>query len=78
MKRLLPLLLLGAGVALAGPRGTGDLAVVIERGNGSVQVLETSGNTSLARVEGLGDLSHASRSSRATAATPTCSDATAD
>ena len=60
MKRLLPLLLLGAGLALAGPRGTGDLALVIERAAGTVQVLETSGNSSLGRVEGLGDLSHAS------------------
>lgn len=41
-------------------RGTGDLGVVIERAAGSVQIVEHSGNTSLARVEGLGDLSHAS------------------
>ncbi len=41
-------------------RGTGDLGIVIERANGSVQVIETSTNTSLGRIEGLGDLSHAS------------------
>ena len=41
-------------------RGTGDLGIVIERASGSVQIIETSGRTALARVEGLGDLSHAS------------------
>lgn len=41
-------------------RGTGDLGIVIERATGSVQVIETSSNTSLGRIEGLGDLSHAS------------------
>ncbi|MFZ0468408.1 MAG: cytochrome D1 domain-containing protein [Thiogranum sp.] len=41
-------------------RGSGDLALVVERASGSVQIVETSGNTSLCRVEGLGDLSHAS------------------
>ena len=41
-------------------RGTGDLGIVIERADGSVQVVETSTNTSLGRIEGLGDLSHAS------------------
>ena len=40
-------------------RGTGDLGVVIERATGSVQIVETTGHTSLARIEGLGDLSHA-------------------
>lgn len=46
-----------AGTAL---RGTGDLGVVVERATGSVQIVDTSRGTSLARVEGLGDLSHAS------------------
>jgi protein NirF len=41
-------------------RGTGDLGIVVERAAGSVQVIETTGNTALKRVEGLGDLSHAS------------------
>ncbi|MCU7922630.1 MAG: protein nirF [Candidatus Thiodiazotropha sp. (ex Dulcina madagascariensis)] len=41
-------------------RGTGDLGVVVERANGSLQVIESTGNTILGRIEGLGDLSHAS------------------
>ncbi len=41
-------------------RGSGDLGVVGERASGSVQIIETTGKTSLFRVEGLGDLSHAS------------------
>jgi len=41
-------------------RGTGDLGVIVERASGSVQIVETTGKTSLFRVEGLGDLSHAS------------------
>jgi protein NirF len=41
-------------------RGTGDLGIVVERASGAVQIIETTGRTSLARVEGLGDLSHAS------------------
>jgi protein NirF len=41
-------------------RGTGDMGLVIERATGSVQILDTTAMTSLFRVEGLGDLSHAS------------------
>ena len=41
-------------------RGSGDLGIVIERASGSVQVIETSTRSRLARIEGLGDLSHAS------------------
>ena len=41
-------------------RGTGDLGVVIERATGSILIVETTGRSVLARVEGLGDLSHAS------------------
>jgi len=41
-------------------RGTGDLGVVIERATGSVSIVETTTSTTLARVNGLGDLSHAS------------------
>ncbi|MBK9081332.1 MAG: protein nirF [Rhizobiales bacterium] len=59
--------LLGAAPArAAGPapcvatRGTGDLGVVIERATGSILIVETTGRSVLARVEGLGDLSHAS------------------
>jgi protein NirF len=41
-------------------RGTGDLGLIIERASGAVQVIETTGRTSLGRIDGLGDLSHAS------------------
>jgi protein NirF len=41
-------------------RGTGDLGVIIERATGSVQVIEHSAGTQLYKIEGLGDLSHAS------------------
>ena len=44
----------------ANARGTGDLGLVIERASGSIQIIETTGNSSLGRIEGLGDLSHAS------------------
>jgi protein NirF len=55
------LLASGATVrADAVPRGTGDLGVIIERANGAISIVETTGRTRLARVEGLGDLSHAS------------------
>lgn len=47
-------------VAAAEVRGTGDLGIVIERGSGSVLVVEHSNETVLSRIEGLGDLSHAS------------------
>lgn len=54
------LVLLLAGCASPALRGTGDLGVVIERASGSVQVVDNSHRHMLARVEGLGDLSHAS------------------
>ena len=41
-------------------RGTGDLGLVVERADGAVVVVESTGRTALCRVEGLGDLSHAS------------------
>lgn len=41
-------------------RGTGDLGIVIERAAGSIQIIETTGRTVIGRVQGLGDLSHAS------------------
>ena len=41
-------------------RGSGDLGLVIERASGSVQLLDTTRKAALQRVEGLGDLSHAS------------------
>ncbi|MGE0876783.1 MAG: cytochrome D1 domain-containing protein [Burkholderiales bacterium] len=43
-----------------GLRGTGDLGLVIERAAGRVMLVETSGRTALARIDGMGDLSHAS------------------
>jgi len=54
-----------AAIALSGctamtdPRGTNDLGMVIERADGAVSIVETTGQTRLARVQGLGDLSHA-------------------
>lgn len=40
--------------------GTGDLGLVIERATGSVLVINTTNRSVLRRIEGLGDLSHAS------------------
>ena len=56
----------GGWVAAAGAheagdlRGTGDLGIVVERAAGRVVVVETTGRSALGRIEGLGDLSHAS------------------
>jgi len=36
------------------------IGIIVERARGSLLLIETSGNTALARIEGLGDLSHAS------------------
>ncbi len=41
-------------------RGTGDLGVVIERATGSILIIETTHKKIISKVEGLGDLSHAS------------------
>ncbi|MHC5226540.1 cytochrome D1 domain-containing protein [Ignatzschineria sp. LJL83] len=41
-------------------RGTGDLGVIIERADGSVLIVEHTDHQPLSRIEGLGDLSHAS------------------
>jgi protein NirF len=41
-------------------RGTGDLGLIIEREHGSLQLIDSSANTVIGRIEGLGDLSHAS------------------
>jgi len=41
-------------------RGTGDLGVVIERATGSVQIIDSTKRVALSKVNGLGDLSHAS------------------
>lgn len=54
-------LALMAGSAVAQElRGTGDLGIVVERAAGSVRILDTSRRVVLARIDGLGDLSHAS------------------
>lgn len=69
-RRLLAALALAAGLAgcatpapeTAGPtiQGTGDLGLVVERARGSLQLINTSRREALGRIEGLGDLSHAS------------------
>ncbi len=41
-------------------RGTGDLGVVVEREKGNLLIVEHTSDQVLCRVEGLGDLSHAS------------------
>jgi protein NirF len=66
MKRLILLLLsffiLTAAYADKGceVRGTGDLGIIIERATGSIQVIDTTAKKSLFKIDGLGDLSHAS------------------
>lgn len=60
MHRLMLLILLSTLVACTSVRGTGDMGVVIERASGSIQIIETTHNQALGRIEGLGDLSHAS------------------
>ncbi len=62
MKSLLTVLAALLLSACASPvlRGTGDLGIVIERATGSVVVVDSSAKSILGRVEGLGDLSHAS------------------
>jgi len=53
-------LLLSSSCTSTELRGTGDLGLVIERAAGRVMLIETTGRSALARIEGLGDLSHAS------------------
>ncbi|MBZ0131159.1 MAG: protein nirF [Rhodocyclaceae bacterium] len=62
MKSLLPLLAAFLLSACTGAtlRGTGDMGIVIERASGSVAVVDSSTKSILGRIEGLGDLSHAS------------------
>lgn len=49
-----------ASSVLGEPTATGDLGLVIERAQGSVLLVDQSDRAALARIEGLGDLSHAS------------------
>jgi protein NirF len=61
MKKLLPIAgLLLSFSALSEPRATGDLGLVIERESGSALIVNTTEHKQLARIEQLGDLSHAS------------------
>ena len=63
MKRTLRLLTVALGLCvpvLAHAQATGDLGVVVERATGSLLVVDQSEHASLRRIEGLGDLSHAS------------------
>ncbi|MDZ4135595.1 MAG: protein nirF, partial [Paracoccaceae bacterium] len=39
---------------------TGDLGLIVERATGSLLVVDRSDHAALGRIEGLGDLSHAS------------------
>lgn len=50
----------GASAAEPALRATGDLGIIIERASGSVQVIDTTKHEMIARIEGLGDISHAS------------------
>jgi len=43
-----------------GLRGSGNLGIIIERASGSIVIVDTTKQAILARVQGLGDLSHAS------------------
>ncbi|WP_347311015.1 cytochrome D1 domain-containing protein [Defluviimonas sp. SAOS-178_SWC] len=63
MKALVAALLLAAAApALADEPccATGDLGLVVERATGSLLVVDRSDHAALGRIEGLGDLSHAS------------------
>ena len=61
MKKLLPILgFILSFNALADPRATGDLGIVIEREDGSALIINTTAHKQLAKISNLGDLSHAS------------------
>ncbi|HXE39700.1 MAG TPA: cytochrome D1 domain-containing protein, partial [Azonexus sp.] len=62
MRLLLSFLLALLLNACAAPqlRGTGDLGLIIERASGQVTLVNTTARQPYARIEGLGDLSHAS------------------
>ncbi len=60
LKLIILVYVMSLSAACTNLRGTGDLGVVIERATGSVQIVETSHATAILKVEGLGDLSHAS------------------
>ena len=54
------LLLMPMLASAAELRGTGNLGLVVERASGSVLIVDATERKSIGRVEGLGDLSHAS------------------
>ena len=63
MKRLISAVAIAAAMgttALADTLATGDLGLIIERAKGAVLLVDQSDRAALARIEGLGDLSHAS------------------
>ena len=60
MNRLLAAQLLTCLPFGAAAQSTGDLGLVIERANGSLVVIDRSDRAAIGRIEGLGDLSHAS------------------
>src|SRR5262245_56894230 len=61
LRILLAFLLFMPALAAAGDlRGTGNLGIVIERAAGSVMIVDTTARQPIGRVQGLGDLSHAS------------------
>lgn len=62
MRILLTLVLSVLLTACAGPqlKGTGDLGLVIERSSGHLTLVNTTSRQPYARIDGLGDLSHAS------------------
>ena len=53
-------LLLAACAGQQPLRGTGDLGLIIERATGQVTLVDTTAQRPYARIDGLGDLSHAS------------------
>jgi protein NirF len=62
MKKLFPILalLISVNAAADQQRATGDLGVVIEREDGNALIVNTTEHKRLAKIEKLGDLSHAS------------------
>ena len=67
IRHFLGLVVAALCIALAAPApaetaqgGTGDLGVIVERATGSLLIVDQSEHAALGRVEGLGDLSHAS------------------
>ena len=60
LPKALAVALCGALASGAGAQPTGDLGLVVERASGSLLVVDQSERARLGRIDGLGDLSHAS------------------